>query len=354
MVWKTDGTPEALEAAEVPEKPESPFILWAGILGASTGSIFFNTYHDTHSLPSVAVGILAGFLPPFMAATTIHAVKVTGENWVKVCVFLVTVAAMVVSAIGASQLLKPAYFSWGSYLFPFVLDSADLLLLYAIMEHYEKAQAFKKWVKAQAGAHAGTAIPAPGTGTTPPAPAPAPDGAGHQAPAVGTGRATGTGAPAPAAVPTTAGTALTAPQTRALGTGRAVPDGHGTGRLALEPAPAPAAPAAEPAARPAAKGSRARSADPALCKAVVDEIAGRPHPAIEDATQLVDRAQKIVEEFRTRTGERMNNSELGLALHVHKRRVPEIRAQLTEPDATEAGPEDAGQEEETAAGERSA
>lgn len=344
MAWKTGGTPEALEPAEVPEKPESPFILWAGILGASTGSVFFNTYHDTHSLPSVTVGVLAGFLPPFMAATTIHAVKVTGETWVKVCVFLVTIAAMVVSAIGASQLLKPAYFSWGSYLFPFVLDSADLLLLYAIMEHYEKAHAFKKWVKAQAGAPAGKAIPAPGVGTT----APAPDGAGHRAPAADTTRAPGTGtdAQAPVAVPTAPGTALTAPEapTAALGTGRAVLDGHGTGRLALEPAPA--APVAEPAARPAAKGPRARSADPALCKAVVDEIAGRPRPAVEDATQLVDRAEKILAEFRTRTGERMNNGELGLALRIHKRRVQEIRAQVAEPDA-------AGQEEESA-GERSA
>lgn len=320
LLWRHDGTPEGSALpADAPEKPDSSFILWAGILAAAGGSVFFNVYHDTHSLPSELVGVIAGILPPFMAATIIHAVKVTREKWVKVCVFIVTAGAMVVSAVGASEVLQAAYHSWGSYLFMLVLDSADLLLLYAIMEHYEKVRAYRKWVKASLAAQAAAALEATaGAGTGSP---------GHAAPAPGTSPA----APAP----------------RHRGTGQPVPAAKRLVPPRPVPGGAPAGATGESGVRdgqPPAAAFRARTADPELCKRVVAEFAAaHPRPAVEDVDQLRARAVKFLDGFRDQTGERANNAELGRALHIHpKRQVPKLRAAISEPDEEQAGEEKTG------------
>ena len=71
----------------------------------------------------------------------------------------------------------------------------------------------------------------------------------------------------------------------------------------------------------------------AAAVAIVREFAAaHPRPGAESIDRRRARAEKFLAEFRTRTGERANNNELGKALGVHpKRDVPEIRAGITEP-----------------------
>lgn len=75
----------------------------------------------------------------------------------------------------------------------------------------------------------------------------------------------------------------------------------------------------------AARGSQPRPAG--LCEAVTLELASRTPPPrpMEEATQLVARAAALEAEFKEKTGVRMNNGELGRAMHIHKARVKEIR-----------------------------
>jgi hypothetical protein len=111
------------------------------------------------------------------------------------------------------------------------------------------------------------------------------------------------------------------------GTGASAPAG-GT-----RPAPAGAGTGGSGAGEKRSAGARApRTANPELCKAVVEEIRSRKHPALEGVPQQIARAGQIIAEFRERTGERINNQELGLAMGVHKRSIPEIRAAVTEPE----------------------
>jgi hypothetical protein len=315
LIWKQGGIPEL--PADAPEKPESTFFLWIGIAGAASGSVFFNTYHDTHSLKNMAVGILAGFLPPFMAATAIHAVKMTEETWVKICVFLLTIGAMVVSAQGAAQVLGPAYHSWSGYLFMFVLDGIDLILLYALMQYYKKINAYRKWVKEWLAAQAAAAsAPAPAAPVQVAAPAPAP------APAAPVQVA----APAPAVRPAPAVPAL-APVQRPSRPALAA----GTG------APAPK------------RATAAVSADAELRMTIAKEMRDRDRPAIEDTQQKIARLQEFVGEFHTRTGgARMNADEASIALRTHKSKIAALRACISEPGEPPA----AGEQERAAAGEQ--
>lgn len=313
LIWRQGGIPEL--PADAPEKPESTFFLWIGIAGAASGSVFFNTYHDTHSLKNMAVGILAGFLPPFMAATAIHAVKMTEETWVKICVFLLTIGAMVVSAQGAAQVLGPAYHSWSGYLFMFVLDGIDLILLYALMQYYKKVNAYRKWVKEW--------LAAQGAGMGKPAPAPAAPVQAAAAPAPAVRPAPPVPALAPAPVQRPSRPALTA----------------GTGPGA--PAPKRAA-----AAKPA---TAAVPADAEFRMTIAKEMRDRDRPAIEDTQQKIARLQEFVDEFRTRTGgARMNADEASIALRTHKSKIAALRACISEPGEPPA----AGGQERAAAGEQ--
>lgn len=332
LVWNHDDMIDSGKLpADAPEKPESPFILWAGIIAAGGGSVFFNTYHDTHAL-QVVVGVPAGFLPPFMAATIIHAVKVTKQDWVKVCVFLVTIAAMVVSAIGAAHVLQDAYYTWGSYLFPFVLDSADLLLLYAIMEHYEKVHEYRKWIKEHLAAESrnqgpgsGSAVPAEPAARSgavlPVVPEPAPEPVPvppEPRPAHDT---------APPVVPDTVPAVVPEPSVPAAKTPKG--DSRGPGREQ----------------RPSQSAS-AKAELQALRQRLVQEFADRPRPVMEDASHRVGRAAGFLAEFRQKTGVEMNNAELGKALRVSKATAGEIRSDVTGPGGEQQAA--AGEEEATA------
>jgi hypothetical protein len=114
---------------------------------------------------------------------------------------------------------------------------------------------------------------------------------------------------------------------------RPAPAGTGASAPAGGTRPAPAGTGGRGAGERRSAGARApRTADPELCKAVVEEIRGRERPPLEGVPQQIARAEQIITEFRERTGERINNQELGLAMGVHKRSIPEIRAALTEPE----------------------
>jgi hypothetical protein len=349
LVWHHDDMTGGEELpADAPEKPESAFVLWAGTVGVASGSVFLNTYHDTLSLKVVAIGILVGFLPPFVSATTIHAAKIISGTWAKVGVFLVTVGAMVVSARGASFVLEPAYQGWGSYLYSVVLDGADLLLLYAIMQHYDKVREYRKWVKSWLAAQgrnqpagpgttvpvtAGTApVPEPGTGAVVPvAPAPVRDAV----PAVVPEPAPGTVPvpPEPSPVPDVVPVAVPA----------VVPP------VVPEPAAAPAKTPEDGTRGPGREQKPSQSASAkaelqALRQRLVQEFADRPRPVMEDASHRTGRAARFLAEFRQKTGVEMNNAELGKALRVSKATAGEIRSDVAGP----GGEQPAAGEEATA------
>ena len=280
-----------------------------------------------------------------MAATIIHAVKVTKQDWVKVCVFLVTIAAMVVSAIGAAHVLRDAYYTWGSYLFPFVLDSADLLLLYAIMEHYEKVHEYRKWIKEYLAAQSRNQ--APGSGSAVPvitgtalAPAAGPGSAVPAEPAARSGAVLPV-VPEPALEPVPV---PPEPRPARDTVPPVVPDTV----PAVVPEPSvPAAKTPEDDSRGAGREQKppqsasAKAELQALRQRLVQEFADRPRPVMEDASHRVDRAAGFLAEFRQKTGVEMNNAELGKALRVSKATAGQIRSDVTGP----------GGEQQAAAGE---
>jgi hypothetical protein len=288
-----------------PEKPGSPFFLWAGIVLTSSGTLFFNLYHDTHLL-NLLVAVPAGILPPVNSVILGHAVKAVGDWWVKAGVFAVTICFMAVSATGSAQVLAPAYHLWGGYVLMLALDAGDLFLLYALIGHYEKVRIYKRWVLGR-----------PVVATSGPAPVLAEPGTA--APAV-----------TPEPVP-----------------------GHGSGTGSGNRPPVPElAPAEAPAGsrnrgsdpRPAEKPAPAWvTADTALRKKVAAEMASRQRPAVEGMRQREARAAKILAEFREKTGAEMNLGDFAKAVGVSKATAGEIRrAVMTAPEGEQAEGEEVG------------
>jgi len=293
--------PAGTTVRPAPDEPGAPVFLWAGIVLAASGSLFFNLYHDTAALAVLLIAIPAGVIPPIMTVFLAHAIKEVTETWTTVCVFAVTLLMMAVSAKGSAPVLAPAYGELGAYALSVALDGSDLLLLFALIQHYKKVRDYKLWLAANP-----TAAPA----------APAPR-ARQTVPVVG----------ANALVP--AGTGTSAPGTTTV---VVVPPTTGA------PAGTGARPAGERHQPPVVRARRA--ADPGLREQVITEFAAaHPRPGAESLDHRRVRAEKFLAEFRERTGERANNYELGRALGVHpKRDVPEIRAGITEAEGEQ--PED--------------
>lgn len=305
---KQNGTP-AQTSTPIPEQPGGTLFLWLGIIGAASGSLFFNLYNDSQTLPAVIAGA-AGFLPPFMSVVLGHAVKDVEEGWAKVGVFVVTIGAMSVSARGSAEVLSPALGVWGGYLLSVVLDGADLILLYALIKHYGKARHYKQWLATEG---AGTSL-APVLATAP---------AGSEPVA----RVVPNHTPEP--VPAQSEPVAPVPSS---GSGLPVPV---------------AAKATAPAKHPRTQSRTATTAEDrqSLRAAVVTEMAARPRPAMEHAAQRVARAESLLTEYQQRTGIKMSLAELGKALGVSKATAGEIRSAITEPEGERAGEQDREGEE---------
>jgi hypothetical protein len=305
---KTGTVPVKMTGA--PEKPGAPVFLWAGIALAASGSLFFNLYHDTNALAVLLIAIPAGVIPPLMTVFLAHAIKEVTETWTTICVFAVTLLMMAVSAKGSAPVLAPAYGELGAYSLSIALDGSDLLLLFALIQHYKKVREYKLWLTAP-DARYQPAVPAAG-------------GTDLRAGTGGTNRLapTGTGlvvpVPAPVVPAVPGGTVTTVPASAP----HAIPaKGSGTSQ--------------QPAGGKQPPGNRRkREADPELCERVVREFAAaHPRPGAESIDRRRIRAEKFLAEFRERTGERANNQEIAKALQVHpKRDIPEIRAGITEPE----------------------
>lgn len=301
---------ETVKAA--PEKPESPFFLWAGIALAGCGSLFFNHSHDVLSLGHNYLAVLAGILPPVLAVIVPHAIKHVDTGPMRAAVFAGSIGAMLVSAKGTAVVLTPAYGTPIAWTYSLVLDGIALTCLYALTSHYRKAHAYKLWLAAPQARNQ-PAAPVPGV-----VPEPAPVlPAVVLAPEPGPGT---TGAVVPAAVPGTAAVPVPAAEPSAVtGTGSA---GRGSAPSAGgKPAPG--------------KSLRSRgAASDAAREEIVDEIAARPEnqPRPESLPQRLVRGQRILAEFEERTGERMNLRELGKAMRVSKATAGEVRRSITGPE----------------------
>jgi hypothetical protein len=299
-------------AAAPPVKPSAAAAVttWAGILAAAGGSLTFNIWHDSHSIKALGVAVVAGILPPFLAAVMAHsAVTLKCGTVEKVTVFIITAASMVVSAVGSAQVLAPGYRHGTNYIYSATLDAAAMACLYFLFRYYEQGAEYAGWLAAQpqqGGNHAAGPVPAaspePGTGTAVASPEP-----GTRVIAVGQEPGTAT-APEPASP---------VPDRR---------DDAGGVDPAAARAPKPAAPKpAEPkpsAARPArAAGNAGEDGE-----AVTAEMARRHRPTVEGAEQLEHRALALLAEFRRRTGRRMTNRQLGLALGRNKAAIGSLRS----------------------------
>lgn len=294
---------DATAAPPVPEKPDAATLVisWMGIIGAAGASVTFNIDHDSHWL-DIALAVIAGFLPPYLATILAHiAVGFRALFW-KIAVFAVTAGAMGISAIGTSNVLAPGLTIWGGIGFSFVMDSASLLCLWGLISYYEARASYDTWRAAQ---DAGTTGPAQ-----------------NQAPAEH-------------------GQAVPEPYARTVATEAApVP---GTKAASAEPAAgtsvaAMAKPSAEPAA-PARRAAVAKTVGAASGEgseereAVVAEIARRPRPMLEDTRAQQQRALDILAEFAARTGRRMNNAELGKALGISKQDACKVRQAVADREA---------------------
>lgn len=296
MSEKRRKTSTAQTMTAAPEKPGSPFFLWAGIVLTASGTLFFNLYHDTRLL-NLLVAIPAGILPPVNSVILGHAVKAVGDWWVKAGVFAVTICFMAVSATGSAMVLAPAYHLWGGYVLMLALDAGDLFLLYALIGHYEKVRAYKQWTLGRPFIAMPDVVPSAAAVLAP----------------------TGTGATAvPEPVP---GATVLVPGTAAV----PVPVG-------AEPAPVSSS-GGKPGRPPVNKSPDAKTADAALRRKLADEMASRQRPAVEGVHQREVRAAKILTEFREKTGTEMNLGDFAKAVGVSKATAGDIRRTIT------AGPE---------------
>jgi hypothetical protein len=295
-------------AKAAPEKPGRPVFLWSGIIGAAAGSLFFNLYHDTHLLPTLVIAIPAGVLPPYMTVVLGHAIKEIEGLLIKLAVFTVTIAAMAVSAIASAPSLVAAYGPVGAYILPISLDCADLILLFALIKHYERAREHARWLANQAARNQRPAQ------NQPAAPVSAAVVPALEPPAGTTG--TARGAVVPGVVPGTT---------------------PGTTAVPVTPASATATPVPVAAVKPPRPAPRDETADAAREK-IVAEIAARPEnrPAgPESTTHRAARGDRILAEFRQRADAEMNLREFARAMGVSKATAGEIRRSIITPAAGE-------------------
>jgi hypothetical protein len=230
-----------------------------------------------------------------------HSIKEAEENWLKICVFAVTISFMIVSALGAGPVLRPAYGPIGSYQLAITLDAGDLILLYVLIRHYGRVRIYRQWLRGQGQPSAAAAGQAPAPVWPPAAVVPEP-----RPGTAGTAGTTRTAEPEPVA---------------------------GTTPVPAEPAPAPVAGSENHGSGPRpgdgndSPAPGGRPTDPALREGVTAEIAARPEnrPSAESTTRREERGRRILAEFLDRTKEEMNLREFGKALGVSKAVAGEIR-----------------------------
>lgn len=286
---KDDRPAPGKPAEAAPEKPGSAFFTWLGILGCSTGSLFFNISNDTHYLHPHFLAGLAGFLPPFLTVTLGHSSREVTDKQTKWFILAVAVGAMAVSAKGVAYVLQPAYGLYGGIGFAVVLDGGTLILLNVLIEHYQKARLYKRWLKAQDTRNQS----AP---SAPSVRAPA------REPRTGTTKAAVPGTTlVPAQVTAEPATAIPGTAIAALGSG-------------LHADAKPGHPA---------QGGYSQVADINREK-VVDEIAARRRPAGESEEDRKARAEKILADYPW-----MNLRQFAKAMVVSKTTAGEIRRAIT-------------------------
>ena len=263
-------------------------VAYAGIIAAASGSLTFNIWHATHKGHlQILLAVILGFLPPFLATALAHLAAATrlgrpGRAWV----FFITAGMMFVSAYSSAQVLEPADGLPVSILFSLFTDAASMTCLFILMKAFAASADYAKWF-ATYGQPAQAVVP----GTS-----------GNDKALAVSGTAAG---PGNASLPDAPGTTV-APARE--------PGRSGTGAHV-----AAARSKAELAVRTPAGAGEDRTA-------VVAEIATRPRPALETAEQRQARALAAVTEFKQRTGQRMNNTELARALGMRKaRRRPDPR-----------------------------
>ena len=106
---------------------------WAVLIGTGATSVTFNVVHAVHWL-QLALALLAGFMPSFVAACLSHVAAVLdAPKWVIGAVIAVMGAGMVLSASATASVIAPADPGWRGWLFGITLDAAALLALWAIM-----------------------------------------------------------------------------------------------------------------------------------------------------------------------------------------------------------------------------
>jgi hypothetical protein len=276
-------------------------LAYAGIIAAAGGSFTFNIWHASHrGHLQIALAFIFGFLPPFLATILAHLAAATrAGKWAKIWVFAVTGGAMFVSAYATSQVVAPVSGLLVGVVFSLVADAASMTCLFFLLMYYAALAEYKAWL---AGAEPGT-----GTGDGNHADA---GGSGNQAAEAAAGSAPAVpGTPGPVAAGTTGedhGQAVPAPRAASAGE-------------AGQPARAPRAAAGRPA--PSAEAGEPR-------EDVVADLAARPRPALESTQQREQRALDVLAEFRRRTGQRMNNTELARALGMRKADVGGLRTAI--------------------------
>lgn len=321
-----------------PEKPGSTVFLWLAILATASGSLTFNILHYHGHLPDSYAAFFAGALPPVVSAVGGHSLKYFEKHWEQVVIFAAVVGAMAVSAKGTSAILMKADGEFFSWLFSIVLDTLDLMFLYALAKHHDLLRAYKAYAaEREAGRNLWTPV-------TPGQAAPA----RNQAPAAWSGNqdrpAAGSREEGSALVP---GTAAPAPAVPAAGSGNrqelpAAGTGSGGGNQDLVPArreqPAPAAPrparAAVPAPVPAPAPALPAAGEKESREDVIEDMKSRPRPLV-DAAAAEQRALDLIAEFARRTGLRMNNQELGLALGMKKAAAGVLRKEIQDREGKE-------------------
>lgn len=108
---------------------------WAVLIGTGATSVTYNVVHATQGARlEVALALLLGFMPAFVAACLSHVAAVLDAPWFIVGGVLAVVGAgMVLSASATASVISPADPGWRGWLFGFTLDLGALLALWAIM-----------------------------------------------------------------------------------------------------------------------------------------------------------------------------------------------------------------------------